>query len=356
MTAHPRTRLPFHKLTAASAAAMLLALSAVGPAKADAVEDFYKGKTITFIVGSGPGGSYDLYARLLAASMSKYIPGHPTVVVKLAGGVGGGLPVAVNVQAAVPKDGTVIAMTQQTIVVSQVTEPLAKGKYDVTTWNWIGLMAPVRNMLAIWHTAKAQTLDEAKTTEVIIGSTGRVSPTYIVPNLLNQIYGTKFKIVTGYNGVADLNLAMERGEIEGRGASWISVVTQAPQYITEKKLKPVAVDGLTKEPGLENVPLLVELAKDDKQRGAITLLSSAAEFGRAVFAPPGVPADRVEALRRAFDATMKDPELLADAEKRGIPVEPHTGEELQKIAAKVIASSPEAVEYAVQLMSDANEK
>jgi len=333
-----------------AATALVMTASIASSARADSVEDFYKGKTITFIVGSGPGGSYDLYARLLANTMPKYIPGHPNVVVKLAGGVGGGLPIAIQMHNTALKDGTVIGMTQQTIVVSQVIEPNAKGKYDVTKWNWIGLMAPIRNMLAVWHTAPAQTLDEAKTKVDVIGATGRTSPTYIVPQVLNEIYGTKFKIVVGYNGVSDLNLAMERGEIQGRGASWVSVVTQAPQYIKEKKLKPLVVDGLTKEPGIEDVPLLIDLAKDDRTRQALTLMSSAAEFGRSVFTPPGVPQDRVEALRHAFDETMKDPELLADAKKRGIPIEAHTGAELAKTAAKVVAASPEAVAYAKHLM------
>jgi tripartite-type tricarboxylate transporter receptor subunit TctC len=252
-------------------------------------------------------------------------------------------------QRSAPRDGTAIAMTQQTIVVAQAIEKVAAGKYDVRQWGWIGLMSPIRNMLAVWHTAPAQTLEEARHKEVIVGSTGRTSPTFIVPQVLNEIYGTKFKIVSGYNGVAQLNLAMERGEIQGRGASWISVVASKPEYITEKKLKPLVVDGLTRDPLIPHVPRLIELTKNEHQRQAVTLISASAEFGRAVFAPPEVPADRLNALRRAFDAALKDPALLADAKKRKLEIEPAPGETLQKVAAEVVSASPEAVAYAREL-------
>lgn len=332
--------------------AVLIAFAAcavTGAARAESVESFYKGKTITLFVGAGVGGSYDLYARLLAPTLSKHIPGNPAVVVKLMLGGGGGLPAAIHMQRTAPRDGTAIGMTQQTIVVAQLIEAVAAGKYDVNTWGWIGLMAPIRNMLAVWHAAPAQTLAEAREKEVIVGSMGRTSPTYIVPRVLNEIYGTKFKIVTGYNGISGLNLAMERGEIQGRGASWLSVVTATPHYITEKKLKPLVFEGLSKEPGFADVPLLIELAKTEQQKQALTLISSAAEFGRSVFTTPEVPAERLAALRRAFDAAMKDPELLAEAKKRKMPIEPQTGEALQKIAAEVTKAYPEAVAYAREL-------
>ncbi len=329
--------------------ALLVASILTGVARAESVEDFYKGKTITLFVGAGVGGSYDMYARLLAPALSKHMPGHPTVVVKLILGGGGGLPAALHMQRTAPRDGTSLGMTQQTIVVAQLIESVAAGKYDVNTWGWVGLMAPIRNMLAVWHTAPAQTLEEARHKEVIVGANGRTSPTTIVPQVLNEIHGTKFKIIQGYNGISGLNLALERGEIQGRGASWLSVVTATPHYITEKKLKPLVFEGLSKEPGFPDVPLLIELAKTEQQKQAVTLISSAAEFGRAVFTTPEVPADRLAALRRAFDAAMKDPELLAEAKKRDMPIEPQTGEALQKIAAQVTKAFPDAVAYAREL-------
>jgi tripartite-type tricarboxylate transporter receptor subunit TctC len=330
-------------------ATLLAATGLTNAARAESAEEFYKGKTITLFVGAGVGGSYDLYARLVAPALSRHIPGNPTVVVKLMLGGGGGLPAAIHMQRTAPRDGTSIGLTQQTIVVAQLIESVAAGKYDVNTWGWIGLMTPIRNMLSVWHTAPAQTLDEARHKEVTVGSMGRTSPTYIVPRVLNEIYGTKFKIVTGYNGISGVNLAMERGEVQGRGASWLSVVTATPHYITEKKLKPLVFDGLTKEPGFPDVPLLAELAKNDREKQAVTLISSASEFGRALFTTPEVPADRLAVLRRAFNAAMKDPELLAEAKKRKMPIEPQSGETLQKLAAQVTKTFPEAVAYAREL-------
>jgi tripartite-type tricarboxylate transporter receptor subunit TctC len=323
---------------------------ALSPASAQTVEQFYKDKTITLLVGSGSGGSYEIYARALARHMSRHIPGNPAIIVKIGGGGGGGLATSIQLHHSVPKDGTVIGMTQQTNIVSQLIEPAVAGKYDVAQWHWIGLMAPVRNMLAVWHTAPAQTIEEAKLKEVVIGATGRASPTFVVPQVMNEILGTKFKIVLGYKGVQDLNLAMERGEIQGRGASWISVVTQAPAYIAEKKLKALVVEGLTPEPSIPDVPLMVSFAKTDRERDALRLMAAAAEFGRAVFAPPGTPADRVEALRRAFDATVKDQAFLEEAKKAKLVIEPQTGAALVRIARQVIASSPDAIAYARQLM------
>jgi tripartite-type tricarboxylate transporter receptor subunit TctC len=210
-------------------------------------------------------------------------------------------------------------------------------------------MAPVRNMLAVWHTAPAQTLEEARHKEVVVGSTGRTSPTHIVPQVLNEIHGTKFKIVSGYNGVAQLNLAMERGEIQGRGASWLSVIASKPEYITEKKLKPLVVDGLSRDPAIPGVPRLIELAKTDRERQAVTLISVSSEFGRAIFSAPESPADRLAALRKAFDAAIRDPDLLAEARKRKVDIEPQRGEVLQKLVADVVGASPEAIAYAREL-------
>jgi tripartite-type tricarboxylate transporter receptor subunit TctC len=334
-------------VSCAAAAGIVACLAAANTAQADAVADFYRGKTITMIVGSSVGGSYDIYVRALTTTMPKYIPGNPTIVAKF---LHRGLPAAIHMQTVAARDGTTISMTQQTIVVSQVIEKGAAGRYDVREWGWIGLMAPVRNMLAVWHTAPAQTLEDARQKEVVIGATSRTSPTYILPQVLNEIYGTRFKIVAGYAGVAQLNVAMERGETQGRGASWLSVVTSAPHYIAEKKLKALVVDGLTRDPSIPDAPRLIELAKTDRDRDAMRLVSASSEFGRALFTTPGVPPERLTALRRAFDLALKDPELLADARKRSIEIEPQPGETLQKIAAEVINSSPEAIAYARQLM------
>lgn len=329
---------------------MSLATMATVPACAQSVEQFYSGRTISFIVGAGAGGSYDVYARVLAAHMSRYIPGSPAIVVKLAGGVGGGISTAVQMEHSVPRDGTVMGMTQQTNITSQLTEADVAGKFDVSTWRWIGNMANLRNIVAVWHTAAAQSIEEARTREVIIGATGRNSPTFIVPQALNVLAGTRFRMVLGYNGASDLNLAMERGEIQARGASWISVVTQAPQYISGHLLKPLVVDGLTRDPLLPDVPTLLELAGSEEQKAAIRLISAANEFSRAAFLPPATPVDRVDALRRAFDLTMKDSEFLAEANRLQIPIEPRDGASLDRLVAEIVASPPAAIALARQLL------
>ena len=271
----------------------LLGVAAMAFAAPVAAEDFYAGKSISVLVGAGAGGSYDVYARTLANHMPRFIPGQPGMVVKIAGGVGGGVATAVQMEHSVAKDGLTIGIVQQTNVTSQITEADVKGRYDVTKWHWIGNMAPLRNMLGVWRNAPSQTLEEAKKVETIIGATGRNSPTYTVPATLNQLLGTKYKSVLGYNGTADLNLAMERGEIHGRGANWISVVISAPQYIENKSFKVLVVDGLTRDPTLPDVPTLLELAQGEKEKAAVRLISASGQFARAFFVPPGTPSERV---------------------------------------------------------------
>ena len=326
-------------------AALIAGIFANVPVQADAMSDFYRGKNITFLVGSDPGGSFGPYAQILAEHMPKYIPEKPKFIIKYTGGESGGLNLANSVRANMPVDGTTIAMTQQTIVLNQVLQP-QYAKYDAREWLWLGNMAPVRNMLSIWHTAKAQTIAEAKTTEVIIGATGPSSPTYIVPNLLNKFLGTKYKIVTGYKGAADLNLAMQRGEIEGRGASWVSVQLAMPDAIADGRINPVVFASITREPSAPDVPTLAEIMTDPVHRQVAEFLSAESDFGRSVFMPPGVPADRVAMMREAFQKTMKDEAFLADAKRLNLTIEPMTHEQLAKITAKVVSAPKEVIELA----------
>ncbi len=205
-------------------------------------------------------------------------------------------------------------------------------------------------MLGVWHTAPAQSLEDARRIETIIGATGRNSPTYTVPAALNQLIGTKYKIVLGYNGTADLNLAMKRGEIQGRGANWISVVISAPQYIAEKKFKVLVVDGLTRDPTLPDVPTLLELAQGENEKAAVRLISASGQFARAFFFPPNTPSERVAILRKAFDATMKDAAFLQEAEKFKMEIEPTDGATLDRLAREIINSPPQAISLAKELI------
>jgi tripartite-type tricarboxylate transporter receptor subunit TctC len=330
---------------AAKLFAAALASLAAGAAHAQSVEEFFKGKTISFIIGSDPGGSFDPYARALAEHMPKYIPGNPKIVTKFAGGQSGGLQVANQMHNTIARDGLTIAMTQQTIVLHQVLQP-EYAKYDAREWIWLGNMAPVRNMLSVWHTAKAKSVAQAREHEVVIGATGPSSPTYIVPNVLNKFLGTKFKIVTGYKGAADLNLAMMRGEIEGRGASWLSVQLSLPREIEEKKIIPIVFASITRDPSAPDVPTLAEVMTDPLHKRVAEFLSAESDFGRSVFLPPGVPADRAKALRQAFDQMMKDKDFLAEADKLRIYIEHINGEDLARITKLIVEAPKDVVDLA----------
>ncbi len=331
-----------------AAAALPAALAIIGllPAKASAQDaDFYKGRTISILVGAGAGGSFVPYAQLLADHMKRHIPGSPNIIVKTMGGQGGGLDTAIQMHNTQARDGTIMAMTQQTVVLAQVINP-EFARFDARQWNWVGNMATIRNMLAVWHTAKAQSVEAAKTHETIAGATGPSSPTYIMPSFLNRFAGTKFKIVSGYKGTADLNLAMQRGEIEVRGGSWLSVELALPEEIREKKIKPIVFASLDRDPGNKDIPTLAEFVTDPKAKQAAEFISAEAAFGRAFFLPPGVPADRVALLRTAFDATMRDPDMIADSKKKKLPIEPSNWEALTRVTAKVIATPKEVAELA----------
>jgi tripartite-type tricarboxylate transporter receptor subunit TctC len=333
-----KTHGPRAPITTALALALSVAMSL--PAEAQDATDFFKGRTISILVGAGAGGSFVPYAQLLADHMKSHIPGQPSIIVKTMGGQGGGLDTAIQMQNTASRDGLTWGMTQQTIVMAQVINPQF-AKYDARTWNWLGNMAQIPNMLAVWHTAKAQSVEAAKQHETIVGATGPSSPTYIMPSFLNRFAGTKFKIVTGYKGTADLNLAMQRGEIEVRGGSWVSVELQAPQFIKEKTLKPIVFASIGRDPGNKDVPTLTELVTDPKAKQAADFISSESAFGRAFFLPPGVPADRVALLRKAFEAALKDPALIEDAKKKRLPLDPTDYKALTAITAKVIATPPE---------------
>ena len=306
-------------------------------------EDFYRGKVITFLVGSGEGGSFGIYGQVLAQHMPKYIPGNPKIIVKYYGGQSGGLTLANQMQSAITPDGLTFAMTQQTIVPNQLINP-DYAQYDARTWIWLGNMAPIRNMLAVYHTAKAQSVEDAKQHEVIVGATGPSSPTYILPDLLNKFVGTKFKIITGYKGTADLNLAMMRGEIQGRGGSWLSVEQAAPEMIQKKEIKAIVYAALSRDPANPDVPTLPELVKDPTQKQAAEFVSSESDYGRAVFLPPRVPADRVDILRKAFDATMKDAEFLAEAKRLQMPIEPISPQRMAEITQRILATPKNIVD------------
>ncbi|MPY70893.1 MAG: hypothetical protein GEU92_12480 [Alphaproteobacteria bacterium] len=327
------------------AAISLSAVLSVSPAFGDTAEQFFAGNTVRIVVGAGGGGGYDLYGRVLGRYLGEHIPGKPTVIVENMPG-GGGNVAANYVYNVAPKTGLVLNMPFMDLPLRQLTRPQGI-RYDMQRVHWLGNMAELTTVLAVHKDAPAQSLEEAKMVEVIMGNSGIGDETYVMPSIANTLLGTKFRFVSGYPGTAAITAAMDKGEVHGRGGSWISWKVLNPHFIKEKKIKLLAQGGLRKDPDLPDVPLISGFARNDDDR-AIVRLVVALPIGisRAIMAPPGVPKDRVQALRRAFDATMADPDLLADANKRSVAISPSTGEVVESRVAEIISATPEMIERA----------
>ncbi|MGE0747353.1 MAG: Bug family tripartite tricarboxylate transporter substrate binding protein, partial [Rhodospirillales bacterium] len=224
------------------------------PAQGQTPAEFFAGKTITLVVGYTAGGSYDFYARFLAEFLPRHLPGKPTIIVQNRPGAGS-RNAANHVYAAAAKDGTVIGLTNNMLPLFQYLQPTGV-RYDMTQVNWMGNMVVLNSVVALWHTAPAKTLDEARQAETVLGSTGRGGETYIVPAMMNAVLGTKFKIVTGYPGINEITLAIERGELHGRSGSWANIVQQSPEWVSGKKINVLAQIGAAKDPELPTVPLI----------------------------------------------------------------------------------------------------
>jgi tripartite-type tricarboxylate transporter receptor subunit TctC len=317
------------------------ALASAGPAAAQtSVENFYRGKTIDLAIGLSPGGGYDLYARLLARYMGDHIPGRPRINPRNMPGAGSRVAIGF-MQTVAPKDGTALATADQAMAVQQVIgDPGAT--YDSSRFGWIGTPVVDNNILVTWRTSGVKTIADARTREVAIGATGyNTSSQY--PFALNAVAGTRFKVIMGYPGANEINLAMEDGEVQGRGSNtWSSYKASKPEWLRDHSINILVQVGLTKAADLPDVPLLTDLAANDLDRAALALLSAPPTVGRPVFTTPGVPPERLAALRRAFDETVRDPAFLAEAKRQALDVEPVSGERLQTITADILAS-PRAV-------------
>jgi tripartite-type tricarboxylate transporter receptor subunit TctC len=324
----------------------LVVIVAVGalasaPAKAD---DFYAGKTIAMSTHTAAGGGYDMYLRLLARHMNKHIPGKPTMLVMNQPGAGGLL--ALNYAGRVaPKDGTFLTLVSQGLLVHEATRQPGL-QVSLKDFQWLGNMSQSSVVTVTWHTTTIKTLAEAKTKEVTVGSTGAGSISVQVPMLLNALFGTRFKIIYGYKGAGEMNLAMARGELDGRGANtWASYKTANPDDIKHNRFNVLLQIGLRKEAELPDVPLLTDLVAGDAVKDPIgRFMSLSLAITRPVAAPPGVPADRVKLLRRAFDATMKDPEFLAEAAKLGSEIDPMSGEEVQEGVTQIMTMPKDVID------------
>lgn len=305
-------------------------------------DEFFAGRTITMSTHSEPGGGYEVYLRLLAAHMGKYIPGGANFSIINQPG-GGGLT-AVNYAAnAAPQDGTFLTIVSQSVPIVEATGGGGL-ETSLAKFKWIGNFTRANNVTVTWAASNVRSLQDAMGREVVMGATGAGTSSEMGPILYNSLLGTRFRIVTGYSGAAALNLAMARGEIEGRANStWASIKLTLRNEYNDGKVNVLIQMGLRKEPELPDVPLLSDLVASDPRKAAVArFMSQSVSAARPLAAPPGVPDERVAILRRAFDATMKDPEFLEAARKRGTDIDPMTGEETQAVVAAFL-STPKPV-------------
>lgn len=330
------------------AAALTMGMAAGFAAKADPVADFYKAKGLKIMLGHPPGGSYDLYARLAADHLKRFLPGLQTVIVEHKPG-GGGVVATGFFYANAARDGSQIALFPETIAHTQLMEPKV-GKWKVQDMTYIGSFAPVNAAFVVRKTANATTPEEMKTTKTIAGCTGRNSQSYQYPALLKELAGFNFEIICGYKGSKDSVLAMERGEVDIVSSAWNSWRATHAAQIAKGDLIVAIQAGLKREKELGNVPLMQELVSDPKTRKVIEFASAGASIGRALIAPPGVPADKIAALRAAFDKMVADKQFLADAAKRRLVIDAEPGAEVQKVAAQILAADKDLISTAAAAM------
>ena len=318
------------------AAAIAFGLLGHGVARADPIEDFYRNKQIEMVIGYSPGGTYDLYARLVARFLGDFIPGKPRIVVRNMPG-GGSRVAASYVYGVAPQDGSVMATADQSMAVEQAMGD-ASLKVDTTKFQYIGSPIAENNTTVTWYTSGVKTIEDARHREVPMGATGGSTSSQF-PKAMNAILGTKFKIIAGYPGGNDISLAMEKGEVMGRGSNaWGAWKSTHADWVRDHKINILVQIGLRKAPDLPDVPLLMDLATNDADRAVLRLLSASGSIGRPLFVGPRVPAERVRALRDAFDRMVKDKTFLAAAAAEKFDIEPVPGDELQELVASIVAT------------------
>ena len=324
----------------ACVAALLSAANAQTP------EEFYKSKQIRLIVSSEPGGGYDNYARLVARHLGNHIPGNPSVIVQNMPGAGG-LTAANNIYNIAAKDGTVIGHVQRNVPFMAIQGQQGP-RFDPTKFNWLGSLNNEVNVCVSWHTSNVKTVQDALKTELVVGGSGP-NDTEVTPALLNNILGTRFKIISGYPSSSAVTLAMERNEVEGLCSSYSSIENRNAHWLRDKKINFLVQNSVRKHPDLPNVPLALEFAKSEEDRQLIELNDARLIMGRPFMAPPDVPQDRVKVLRAAFSAMAKDAGFVADAKKQNLELTPVDGDEVQALLERV-SKTPKHV---IERMNDA---
>lgn len=312
-----------------------IALLAV-PAQADPVADYYKGKTITVVSSGGAGGAHGAYAQLISKRIGEFIPGRPNVIVQYMPGAGGNkaMNYLYNVTA---QDGTNIGVPLQDLIFNARIGNKAV-KYDAAKARYLGGVDITRTTVTVMKSSGILSLDDAKRKEVLMASAGRGGQTYIIPLVLNNLLGTKFRIVAGYRGLGLMHLAMENGEVHGRSASWSSITSTRPQWVKKGLIANLVTIALEREPELPNVPTLAELVKSDDDRALIRFLAGSAALGRAWLGFGAIPKDRLAALRTAYAATLTAPGFKLEAAKRGLPVRPVAWQTQQRLVVDILAT------------------
>jgi tripartite-type tricarboxylate transporter receptor subunit TctC len=338
----------FGVLTRGLVAAALLTV-AVSGSHAQSVADFYKGKNIDLYIGYSVGGAYDLYARMVSKHIGRHIPGNPTVIPKNMEGAGS-LRLANWLYNVAPKDGSALG------IIGRGTgfDPLLGNKsaqFVGPKFTWIGSANNEVSICVAWHTSGITKFEDLLTKELVVGGTSSSADTDQFPKIVNGVLGTKIKIITGYPGGNDVGLAMERGEVQGRcGWSWSSVLSTHLQWYKEKKFTVLMQLALEKHPDLPDVPLITDLAKTDEQRQILKLIFARQVMGRPFLAPPGVPKDRADALRKAFMETMNDPDFRAEADKAKMEITPVSGDQLDNLVKEIYAYPPAIAKKAGDLI------
>ena len=328
-----------------AACRLLLCLSALLPmtsvSRADEVADFYAGKVVGLVIASGEGG-YDSYGRLVARHLGRLIPGNPKVIAQTMPGAGG-LQGANHLYNIAARDGTVVGLVRRSALVAHITTP-GGVRFDIAKFNWLGNLIPEYPVAVAWHDAPGKTFEALKTTELVVGGTGPSSVHETTARLFNALLGTKYKIVSGYKGSAELDLAMERGETQGVAyESWSGVKLRKADWLANKQIHITLAFGLDRNPDLPDAPFALDHARNDDDRKLMQLFFSQDAMSRPMVAPPGVPADRLSALQTAFMALGKDAEFLADAEKSGIQIELSDHRAVRKVI-DLVAGTPEALQ------------
>lgn len=327
-------------LGGAIAATAIVALSSPA-AFADDVADFYRNKTLTIVVGFGAGGTYGKYSIMLSQFLSKHIPGNPRVKVRHMPGAGGlkAMNYAYNV---LPKDGTGMVMPVDTLIVSELLRP-DKVKYKSRDFTWLGTAVQTNSVVAVRADSGVRSIRDLQNVEIIMGSTGMGSQTFLMPSMLNGLLGTRLKIVRGYKGARKIMLAMEQGEVQGIALTWGSWMASKPQWFKKGTAIPLLQIGQYREPTLPNVPMAIDLVGDADSRRIVKFMASMSAIGRGLAVPPKVPKARVDALRTAFDRTVRDRRFQSQAKRRKLDLSPASGEEIQVVVNDVMNVSPEIV-------------